>query len=57
MNMKKLVFLFLVTIAGVVQAQDVNKAKDQLAAKQLDQAKATIDAAMANPKNAKNVEA
>ena len=57
MNMKKLVFLLLVAVAGAVQAQDFKKAKDQLAAKQLDQAKTTIDAAMANPKNAKNHEA
>ncbi len=55
--MKNLFFIILVAMFGSIQAQDVKKAKDQLAAKQLDQAKATIDAAMTNPKNAKNPEA
>jgi hypothetical protein len=55
--MKKLLFLVLAAIAGTVQAQDVKKAKDFLAAKQLEPAKAAIDATMANPKNAKNAEA
>ncbi len=57
MNMKKLVFLILICMAGSLTAQDFKKAKDQLAAKQLDVAKTTIDAAMTNPKNLKNAEA
>ena len=44
MNMKKLVFLILICMAGSLTAQDFKKAKDQLAAKQLDVAKTTIDA-------------
>lgn len=56
--MKRVLLTATMAIAGTVLfAQDVKKTKDFITANAWDKAKASIDATLANPKNAKNAEA
>lgn len=56
--MKRVLLTATMAIAGTVLfAQDVKKTKEFITANAWDKAKASIDATLANPKNAKNAEA